>query len=442
MSNEWLEKLARSLAGETLSSGAAGLGAGIGYARAGGKFADIPDVMREEIEAFKQRTQPKSKNEQDAMEVLTALSVLPGRLNPLGVAGHTIDFLKAAPEMLQAKLSGAEPQTGEIMQGGLKRRLAKGGAQAEYALGNQLERAKQAISKDGFQFQKIGNTVPLYSKGANWGPGEGKFQVIQNKASDAFDLNRATSGGLPGMGIEGESRIISGVPHELGVEFANTHGLDPRYRDQSYGKQIYQNMADYYGGGISHSGSTTPEARHVYKSLGGIDTGIPSGGGTRQALPTTAMKADPEAMAAFQKKIDEYALPRGGKGTLPRIEVEDTGLSGLAAYLARKPNTKFSEYGKTPSDAIERLRSNLPEQLRKMPSEPWNQFEYAFPEQILGEISLRLDVQKQPEVLIGGGQAIAAFGSIPDFRNAMRMQGYDAEFSGMSNTFFVKKLKP
>ncbi|MBM4225304.1 MAG: hypothetical protein FJ167_11090, partial [Gammaproteobacteria bacterium] len=121
MSNEWLEKLARSLAGETLSSGAAGLGAGIGYAGAGGQFADIPDVMREEIEAFKRRTQPKSKNEQDAMEVLTALSVLPARLNPLGVAGHTIDFVKATPEMVQAKLSGAEPQTGEIMQGGLKK---------------------------------------------------------------------------------------------------------------------------------------------------------------------------------------------------------------------------------------------------------------------------------------------------------------------------------
>jgi len=211
---------------------------------------------------------------------------------------------------VQAKLSGAEPRTGEIMQGGLKRRLAKGGAQAEYALGNQLQRAKQAISKDGFEFQRIGQTVPLYSKSANWGPGEGKFQVIQNKASDAFDLNRATSDGLPGMGIEGKSRIITGQPHELGVEFANTHGLDPRYRDQGYGKQIYQNMADYYGGGISHSGSTTPEARHVYRSLGGIDTGIPSGGGTRQALPTTAMKADPEAMAAFQQKIDEYARQR------------------------------------------------------------------------------------------------------------------------------------
>lgn len=170
MSNEWLEKFARSLAGETLSSGAAGLGAGIGYARAGGKFADIPDVMREEIEAFKQRTQPKSKNEQDAMEVLTALSVLPARLNPLGVAGHTIDFLKAAPEMLQAKLSGAEPQTGEIMQGGLKRRLAKGGAQAEYALKQRAARIDDAIGSDylrgGQKAARMGLEQPLGGYGS------------------------------------------------------------------------------------------------------------------------------------------------------------------------------------------------------------------------------------------------------------------------------------
>lgn len=386
MSKEWLEKLARSLAGETLSSGAAGLGAGIGYKIGGGKFADMPDVMHQEIEAFKRRTQPKTKAEQDALEIIMGLSAIS---NPLSAVGQGVDFLQAAPEMLQAKLSGAEPQTGEIMQGGLKRRLAKGGAAAEYARGNQLQRAKHAISDDGFKFEKSGQTVPLYSKGAKWGPGEGKFQVIQNNASDAFDLNRATSDGSRGMGPESDSRIISGVPHEVGVEFANTRGLDPRYRDKGYGKQIYQNMTDYYGGGISHSGSTTREARRVYRSLGGIDTDIPSGGGTRQALPTREMKADPEAMAAFQKKVDEYALP-----------------------------------------------------MRQMPREPRNRFKDAFPEHILDEISLRLDVQKQPEVLIGGDQAIAAFGSIPDFQNAMRMEGYDAEFSAMSNTFFVKKRQP
>lgn len=181
MSNEWLEKLARSLAGETLSSGAAGLGAGIGYAGAGGKFADIPDVMREEIEAFKQRTQPKSKAEQDALEVVMGLSAIS---NPVSAVGHGVDFLKAAPEMLQAKLSGAEPQTGEIVQGGLKRRLAKGGAQAEYARGNQLERAKEAIGKDGFEINKYNSKiVPLASKGANWGPGEGKVAASATAAA-------------------------------------------------------------------------------------------------------------------------------------------------------------------------------------------------------------------------------------------------------------------
>jgi len=411
MSNEWLEKLARSLAGETLSSGAAGLGAGIGYAGAGGQFADIPDVMREEIEAFKRRTQPKSKNEQDAMEVLTALSVLPARLNPLGVAGHTIDFVKATPEMVQAKLSGAEPRTGEIMQGGLKRRLAKGGAQAEYARSNQLERAKANIQSRGLMQSAPEAFMPLQSKNTNWGPGEGTFQSVNKYTTSAYDLSQDPSiPALIGMGKGGTNKIISGNPHELGVEFSHTPGLDPRYRDKGYGKQIYQNMADQYGGGISDYGSTTPAARHVYKSLGGIDTGIPSGGGTRQALPTTAMKADPEAMAAFQQKVKEYSAKKFG------IDPDTGGKNALIPQIA---NLNQNERSGLAMDLYRRARDN-DNLLNK------------------NDILLLLNLGHD-RVQIAGSAVNEIFGNWLNFRKQMEAQGFNVKYDTVTRLFDITR---
>jgi len=411
MSNEWLEKLARSLAGETLSSGAAGLGAGIGYAGAGGQFADIPDVMREEIEAFKRRTQPKSKNEQDAMEVLTALSVLPARLNPLGVAGHTIDFVKATPEMVQAKLSGAEPRTGEIMQGGLKRRLAKGGAQAEYARSNQLERAKANIQSRGLMQSEPEAFMPLQSKNTNWGPGEGTFQSVNKYTTSAYDLSQDPSiPALIGMGKGGTNKIISGNPHELGVEFSHTPGLDPRYRDKGYGKQIYQNMADQYGGGISDYGSTTPAARHVYKSLGGIDTGIPSGGGTRQALPTTAMKADPEAMAAFQQKVKEYSAKKFG------IDPDTGGKNALIPQIA---NLNQNERSGLAMDLYRRARDN-DNLLNK------------------NDILLLLNLGHD-RVQIAGSAVNEIFGNWLNFRKQMEAQGFNVKYDTVTRLFDITR---
>jgi hypothetical protein len=439
----FLEQLSNALVGQSATSGAKALGEGIGYGFGGGALSDIPDVMREAIEEHKQRTANQSKNEQDALEVASGLAAMS---NPYSAVGHAMDFVGAVPDMIKYKLSDAEAPIGTIAETGLKRRLQKGGAAAEYATQNSLQRSQQLLKNQGMVTPRE-QFMLMESPADKWPFGAGKFQSINNYKTKAFDLSKMKEQGRPiSMGADRDTNyVISAIPHQLGVEFSNTHGLKPEYRGKGYGQQIYQNMADEYGGGISHSGSTSDAARRVYDALNAIDTGIPSGGGlrgeTRMALPTRAMKDDPEAMAAFQKKIDEYALPRGGKGKLPRIEVEDTGMGGEEKYLARKPNTNFSEYGATPSEAIENLRTNLPDAMRNMPSEPWNRFKYAFPEQILGEISLRLDVQKQPEVLIGGDQAIAAFGSIPDFRNAMRMQGYDAEFSGMSNTFFVKKLR-
>jgi GNAT superfamily N-acetyltransferase len=431
----FLEQLSNALAGQSATSGAKALGEGIGYGFSGGALSDIPDVMREAIEEHKQRTANQPKKTQDALEVVSGLAAMS---NPYSAVGHAMDFVGAAPDMIQYKLSDAEPPIGTIAETGLKRRLMKGGAAADFAMKNQLERAKQNIVNRDIDYPlqqgSIEKFVPIQSTGAKWGPGEGKFQVIDDYDTRAYDL---TKKGDKDVFMAPDRNVIEGKPHDLGIEFANTIGLAPEYRGKGYGKAIYQNMADVYGGGISHIGSTTPAARKVYDALGAIDTGIPSGGGTRQALPTRAMKADPEAMAAFEQKVKQYQFPRSP------IEVEDTDLPGGEAYYARKPDTEYGEYGATPGEAVTNVRSSLPQSLYNRKLEPWNPEKVGpFKEQILGQISLRLDWQRKPEVMIGGNQAVNAYGNIQNFKDEMRSLGYDANFSEMSNMFVVKKRQP
>ena len=379
----FLEQLSNALAGQTLTGGARALGEGIGYKYHGGAWSDIPDVMREALERHRVKTANQTKNEQDALAVASGLAAMS---NPISAVGHGIDFAAAVPEMLEYKLSDAEPPTGMIAETGLKRRLAKGGAQADFARANQLQRAKQKIEATGHKITSTNPNdapsifQPILRENVNFPEGEGKFQKIKDYSTSAFDLNKSTNPLASeiepyidyGMGRD-NSTVIFGKPHELGVEFSNTVGLNPRYRGKGYGQQIYQNMADFYGGGISHSGSTLPKARKVYEQLGGIDTGISSGGGTRQALPTREMKADPEALAAFQQRIEQYALPRGEIGESPLIRVESTGGEGDAAFLAYKPNTNYGAYGESKNDAIQNLRL----QLQNQPA-PRPEFQYDF----------------------------------------------------------------
>ena len=431
----FLEQLSNALAGQSATSGAKALGEAIGYGFSGGALSDIPDVMREAIEEHKRRTANQPKKTQDALEVVSGLAAMS---NPYSAVGHAMDFVGATPDMIQYKLSDAEPPIGTIAETGLKRRLMKGGAAADFAMKNQLERAKANLRGRGMIPYEPEAFLPLQSKNAKWGPGEGKFQSIKDYKTTAYDLAKKTIDPMNvGMGRHDINSIISGHPHPLGVEFSNTMGLGDQYRDKGYGKQIYQNMADVYGGGISHIESTTPAARKVYDALGAIDTGIPSGGGTRQALPTRAMKADPEAMAAFEQKVKQYQFPRSP------IEVEDTDLPGGEAYYARKPDTEYGEYGATPGEAVTNVRSSLPQSLYNRKLEPWNPEKVGpFKEQILGQISLRLDWQRKPEVMIGGNQAVHAYGNIQNFKDQMRSLGYDANFSEMSNMFVVKKRQP
>lgn len=447
----FLEQLSNALVGQSATSGARALGEGIGYGFGGGALSDIPDVMREAIEEHKQRTANQSKNEQDALAVASGLAAMS---NPYSAVGHAMDFVGAVPDMIKYKLSDGEAPIGTIAETGLKRRLQKGGPAADFAMANQLERAKANITarknKSGYSIdpklarREVEAFMPIESKNANWGPGEGKFQVIDDYETRAYDLARKGFDETNiGMGRY-DAKVIEGHPHDLGVEFANTIGLAPQYRDKGYGKQIYQNMADVYGGGISHTGSTTKEARKIYERLGAIDTGIESGGGTRQALPTRAMKEDPEAMAAFQKKIDQYALPRGGKGKLPPIEVEDTGMGGEHEYLARKPDTSFSEYGATPSEAIDNLRANLPEAMRqRSPRQGQQSSTYSTvfdnPEIATREIGNRLLKLGHDKVQISGSAVNEIFGDWLNFRQQMKTQGFDAKYDTVTRLFDITR---
>lgn len=299
----FLEQLSNALAGQSATSGAKALGEGIGYGFSGGALSDIPDVMREAIEEHKQRTANQPKKTQDALEVVSGLAAMS---NPYSAVGHAMDFVGAVPSMIQQKLSGEPLPTGQVMEGGLKRRLAKGGAAAEFAMANQLERAKANIQSKVTMPPNQHVMLPIWSKNAKWGPGEGKFQTIGDHATYGYDLSKEAS--TIGMNKEGLTRIIDARPHELGTEFTFTlPGLADRYRDKGYGKAFYQNMTDYYGGGISHAGSTTPPAREVYKSLDAIDTGLQSGGGTRKVIVPSDVKNNPEAYAAFEQKVRDYA---------------------------------------------------------------------------------------------------------------------------------------
>ena len=323
-----LEKISKALAGETLTGAARGVGEAIGYVGAGGDFADVPEVLRDAIKEQRKRTELGTQGEKDAYGALQALGLISNPLSQIGAAtdfaGALPDLVSAIPERAKAYIAGEPEPVGQIAESGLKRRLAKGGAQAEYAKKNQLERAREAILSQesgvpniapDLKYGEVDAFMPISSTGSKWPYGEGKFQVVNDYGTRAYDVAKNTfdaakllnpKARVRGMGRVGKE-IIQGYAHDLGVEFGNTIGLAPEYRGKGYGKAIYQNMADVYGGGISHSGSTSQDARNVYKSLGAIDTGIPSGGGTRQALPTTAMKNDPAAMTAFEAKVKEYA---------------------------------------------------------------------------------------------------------------------------------------
>ena len=331
----FLEQLSNALVGQSATSGARALGEGIGYGFGGGALSDIPDVMREAIEEHKQRTANQSKNEQDALEVASGLAAMS---NPYSAVGHAMDFVGAVPDMIKYKLSDAEAPIGTIAETGLKRRLQKGGAAAEYATQNSLQRSQQLLKNQGMVTPRE-QFMLMESPADKWPFGAGKFQSINNYKTKAFDLSKMKEQGRPiSMGADRDTNyVISAIPHQLGVEFSNTHGLKPEYRGKGYGQQIYQNMADEYGGGISHSGSTSDAARRVYDALNAIDTGIPSGGGlrgeTRMALPTRAMKEDPEAMAAFEQKVKEYAKDKMTPAR--QTEALDDLTSHDLDYLAR-----------------------------------------------------------------------------------------------------------
>jgi len=139
-----LEKISKALAGETLTGLARGAGEAIGYVGAGGDFSDVPQVMKDAIEAQKKRLETGSQGEKDAYSALSALGLV---TNPASQIGMGIDFAKALPDLVsaiperaKAYMAGTPDPVGTIAESGLKRRLAKGGAQAEFAKANRMQR--------------------------------------------------------------------------------------------------------------------------------------------------------------------------------------------------------------------------------------------------------------------------------------------------------------
>lgn len=448
----FLEQLSNVLAGQSATAGARALGEGIGYGFGGGALSDIPDVMREAVERHKVKSAaPKPKSEQDALELASALAAMS---NPVSLAGHAVDFAGAVPSMIQQKLSGEPLPTGEVMQGGLKRRLAKGGAAADFAVANQLERAQQNIQNRGLMQYEPEVFVPLISKEANWGPGEGKFQAVKDYQTTAYDLAKKTfDDKYIGMGKGNRPLVIQGHPHPLGVEFSNTVGLAPEYRNKGYGTQIYQNMADVYGGGISHSGSTTDAARRVYNSLDAIDTGIPSGydtgdlGKTRRAIPTSMMKQFPEEMAPFEKRVKEYAEPRKNKKqrTVVAAEVQETGRGENLAFKATVPETGDWAFGYTKEDALRNLEDRLPshQTLRQEQPRQSTQPPLFTPQQsVMFEIDNRLLRRNAPRARISGDVVNEVFGNWQNFREQMAARNYDVKYDSVDRVFNITRRQP
>jgi hypothetical protein len=184
----FLEQLSNALAGQSATSGAKALGEGIGYGFSGGALSDIPDVMREAIESHREKSAiPQSKPKQDALELASALAAMS---NPYSAVGHAMDFVGATPDMIQYKLSGEPLPTGQVMESGLKRRLAKGGAAAEYALKQRASRIDTGINRDFFQSGS--NKMARMGLG---GPTGGYATNMSNSAVDA--INRETRQALP-----------------------------------------------------------------------------------------------------------------------------------------------------------------------------------------------------------------------------------------------------
>ena len=447
----FLEQLSNALAGQTLTGGARALGEGIGYKYHGGAWSDIPDVMREALERHKRKTANQTKNEQDALAVASGLAAMS---NPVSAIGHGIDFAAAVPEMLEYKLSDAEPPIGMIAETGLKRRLQKGGAAADYAMKNQLKRAQQNIQNRGLMQYEPEAFVPLVSKKANWGLGEGKFQAVKDYQTTAYDLAEKTvDEKYIGMGKSSMPLIIQGRPHPLGVEFSNTVGLAPEYQNKGYGTQIYQNMADVYGGGISHSGSTSDAARRVYNSLDAIDTGIPSGydkgdlGKTRRAIPTSMMKQFPEEMAAFEKQVKEYAEPRKNKKqrTVVSANVQETGRGENLAFKATVPETGDWAFGYSKEDALRNLEDRLPSHQTLRPEQPRQSTQPPLftPEQnMINEIDSRLMRLGMPRARISGDLVNEVFGNWQNFREQMAARNYDVKYDSVDRVFNITRRQP
>lgn len=342
MPKSLLDEFSNLLVGQTVTGAVKGVGEGIGYLAAGGELDEVDDLIMKTIGQHKQESIPQTKAQEDWGPVGAGLAAMS---NPISAIGHGIDFAAAVPDMVEQKLSGAEPELGQIAESGLKRRLAKGGAQAAYALKETTERSRPRM---GVRQAGEETVIPLNP------PGSQKFQIIQDRGdgirSYMRDLPAAgqtqriaeTVGKVLERVIENppykdpkkqldliqkltakkaeldelvQERVsmsegytsMEATPHKLGAQIDYTPALKSEYRGKGYGSQMYQNMADEFGGAISDIRSTSDEARAVYERLGARETSsLNQQNDKRLVIPPSFVKDNPKALAEFEAFLDKY----------------------------------------------------------------------------------------------------------------------------------------
>lgn len=154
-----LKKASNMAIGTYPTAGFMSIGAAVEHLMSGGKLEDIPEKMRETVIQHLSESAPTSKNESDLMEVGSGLAAL---TTATGAAGHATDFAasllrpeseeersrKAVRKELGIDESEEEPESYEVAQSGLKKRLTKGGPQADFARIDSMKRNRYSPNID------------------------------------------------------------------------------------------------------------------------------------------------------------------------------------------------------------------------------------------------------------------------------------------------------
>ena len=163
-----LKKASNTVIGTYPTAGAMSIGAAVEHLLSGGKLEDIPEKMRDAVIQHLSESAPSTTNERDIQELGSGLAAIS---NVPSAVGHAVDFAAslAKPESEEERSRKAvrkelgitdeeESVSREIAQGGLKKRLMKGGAQADFARLDSMQRGAASRALD------TSNVSPLRGK--------------------------------------------------------------------------------------------------------------------------------------------------------------------------------------------------------------------------------------------------------------------------------------